>query len=148
MVPLRRRNSAIPKLVPGGGANVARAAGASGGLDERFRGWGSEDVSFMHAVDTLYGKHKTSNNPVYHIWHPAITEAARKYRRLWEYQQTAGSNDFLAKKYRAASGDAEAMRKVVGQLAPERDSVVRVRLPGMTPRPAASGTGPPAAPAD
>jgi len=120
----------------------------AGGMDERFRGWGSEDVSFMHAVDTLYVKHKTSNNPVYHIWHPAITDAAKKFRRLWEYQQTAGSNDFLANTYHAARGDAEAMRKVVGRPALERDFIMSVRLPCMTHEPAASGAGSPAAPAD
>jgi pyruvyltransferase len=119
-----------------------------GGMDERFRGWGSEDVSFMHAVDTLYGKHKTSNNPVYHIWHPTITEADKKFRRLWEYQQTAGSNDFLANRYRTARGDAEAMQKVIGRPALEHGFVMQVRLPGVTNQPASSSAGSPAAPAD
>jgi hypothetical protein len=87
----------------------------TGGMDERFRGWGGEDVSFMIATDTLYGKHKTSNNPVCHVWHPTITDPAKGLSRLWEYQQSAGPNDYLAKQYRRARGDAEAMRKAVGR---------------------------------
>jgi predicted glycosyltransferase involved in capsule biosynthesis len=43
-----------------------------GGMDIRFRGWGSEDVCFMKAVDTLYGPHKTIDTPVYHVWHPKL----------------------------------------------------------------------------
>lgn len=105
----------------------------AGGMDERFRGWGSEDVGFMQAVDTLYGKHKTSNNPVYHIWHPVITDPAKRFRRLWEYQQTAGSNDFLANRYRAARGDAEAMRKVVSRPA-ERGFVMSNGRSGLSRR--------------
>jgi hypothetical protein len=91
-----------------------------GGMDERFRGWGGEDVSFMIAVDTLYGKHKTSNNPVCHVWHPTIIDTTKGFSRLWEYQQSAGSNDYLAKQYRVARGDAEAMRRVVGRSALKR----------------------------
>ena len=43
-----------------------------GGMDPRFRGWGGEDVSFMHAVDTLWGKHKTGHNDIMHFWHGKI----------------------------------------------------------------------------
>src|SRR6185437_3481241 len=92
----------------------------AGGMDERFRGWGGEDVSFMLAVDTLYGKHKTSNNPVCHVWHPTIIDAAKGFSRMWEYQQSAGPNDYLAKLYRRARGDAEAMRTVAGRPALKR----------------------------
>ncbi len=100
-----------------------------GGMDERFRGWGGEDVSFMIAVDTLYGKHKTSNNPVYHVWHPTIIDATRRYSRLWGYQQSAGLNDCLAQRYRVARGDAEAMRRVVGRSALKRAFIMSDRLP-------------------
>ncbi len=91
-----------------------------GGMDERFRGWGGEDVSFMIAVDTLYAKHKTSNNPVCHVWHPTTIDTTKGFSRLWEYQQSAGSNDYLAKQYRRARGDADAMRRVVGRPALKR----------------------------
>ncbi len=100
-----------------------------GGMDERFRGWGGEDVSFMIAVDTLYGKHKTSNNPVCHVWHPTIIDTTKGFSRLWEYQQSAGSNDYLAKQYRLARGDAEAMRRVVGRSALKAGFIMSVRLP-------------------
>src|SRR5258708_36629623 len=74
----------------------------------------------MIAVDTLYGKHKTSNNPVCHVWHPTIIDTTKGFSRLWEYQQSAGSNDYLAKQYRVARGDAEAMRREVGRKALKR----------------------------
>lgn len=105
---------ALIQIMPG------EAFAKVGGMDERFRGWGGEDVSFMIAVDTLYGKHKTSNNPVYHVWHPTIIDATKGSSRMWEYQQSAGSNDYLAKLYRRARGDAEAMRRVVGRSALKR----------------------------
>jgi predicted glycosyltransferase involved in capsule biosynthesis len=43
------------------------AFSTAGGMDERFAGWGGEDVAFMRAVDTLYAKHKTWAGPVFHM---------------------------------------------------------------------------------
>ncbi len=44
-----------------------------GGADPRFRGWGGEDHSLMHAVDTLWGRHKTLSGHVMHLWHPVLS---------------------------------------------------------------------------
>jgi len=55
-----------------------------GGMDERFHGWGGEDVAFMQALDTLYARHKTTDNEVLHLWHPNIGSAW--HTRKWEGQ--------------------------------------------------------------
>ena len=86
----------------------------AGGMDERFRGWGGEDVSFMRAVDTLYGRHKTFNGPVYHIHHPTI-KGRWAGTRQWEGQDKPESNDWLSTKYEAAIGDRARMRRLVSE---------------------------------
>jgi hypothetical protein len=84
---------------------------AADGMDLRFQGWGGEDVSFMHKVDTLWGKHKTFNGPVFHIWHPVIP-GKWKHTRQWEGQPTPEMNDALSTRYEEAIGDPERMRRV------------------------------------
>ena len=85
---------------------------AAGGMDERFRGWGGEDVSFMHAVDTLYGRHKTFNGPVYHVHHPTI-KGTWAMTRQWAGQDKPEMNDALSSKYEDAVGDKEMMRQLI-----------------------------------
>lgn len=84
-----------------------------GGMDTRFQGWGSEDICFLKAVDTLYGRHKTINSPVYHIWHPKIKASADTGFRMWQGQTKAGQNSRLAERYNRATYDAAEMRKLV-----------------------------------
>lgn len=81
------------------------------GMDERFRGWGGEDVSFMFKVDTLWGKHKTFNGPVFHIWHPII-KGRWKHTRQWVGQTEPEINDALAARYLEALGDPARMKQV------------------------------------
>lgn len=91
-----------------------------GGMDPRFRSWGSEDVSFMWAVDTLYGKHRTSDNPVFHLWHPRHGGDTH-VTRFWK-GGTAGQNNALAMRFRAALGDRARMRRLVDEgFAEDRD---------------------------
>ncbi len=85
---------------------------AVGGMDERFKGWGGEDVSFMYAVDTLYGKHRTLDAPVYHLWHPFI-KGRWKFTRQWIGQNAAELNDELSTKYCEARGVQAPMRDLV-----------------------------------
>jgi predicted glycosyltransferase involved in capsule biosynthesis len=82
-----------------------------GGMDERFSGWGGEDVSFLHALDTLYGKHKTTANGVIHLWHASIGTSVSD--RRWEGQRGANANGVLCARYGKASGDVAAMRELV-----------------------------------
>ncbi len=88
----------------------------AGMMDERFAGWGGEDVSFLHAVDTLYGKHKTTANGVFHLWHPNRGETV--HNRIWAGQEKAGVNSSLAWRYGVAQGDKGKMRKLVNEHVP------------------------------
>ncbi len=40
-----------------------------GGMDEGFEGWGSEDIGFMLALDTLWGPHLVPRSGALHLWH-------------------------------------------------------------------------------
>jgi hypothetical protein len=85
---------------------------AAGGMDERFSGWGGEDISFMHAVDTLFAKHRTFNGPVYHIAHPVI-KGNWMATRQWAGQEEPEMNDALSGSYEFANGDKRLMRKLI-----------------------------------
>ena len=87
------------------------AFNAVGGMDTRFAGWGGEDVAFMHAVDTIYGKHRTTPNGVIHLWHPAIGTTVKN--RMWEGQITPQLNSKLAERYFKANGNMTEMLKLV-----------------------------------
>jgi predicted glycosyltransferase involved in capsule biosynthesis len=83
-----------------------------GGMDERFSSWGGEDVSFMRLLDTLYARHHTLNNPVYHMWHP---KHGKYYtERFWDGGKPQ-SNDWLANKYTRAYMDPAAMRRLISE---------------------------------
>lgn len=84
-----------------------------GGFDERFKGWGGEDVALLRALDTLYGRHKTSNNDILHLWHPYI--GSNYKNRMWEGQENGGANSSLAMAYHRAKGSPEKMRKLIKQ---------------------------------
>ena len=84
---------------------------AAGTMDNRFHGWGGEDVAFMHALDTLYSRHKTVPSGVIHLWHPTIGSSAKD--RKWAGQTKPGANGNLAAKYFRARGDAGRMRELV-----------------------------------
>lgn len=86
---------------------------AAGGMDERFQGWGGEDVSFMHAVDTLYTKHKTTDNQVLHLWHEK--HGVLWNERRWEGQEKAGNNNELSYKYSDRLGDRLRMQQLVDE---------------------------------
>lgn len=85
-----------------------------GGFDERFdKGWGGEDIALLRALDTLYAKHKTTNNEILHIWHPFYGEDHKT--RKWAKQEVAGGNSTLANKYHRATGKPSVMRELVDE---------------------------------
>jgi predicted glycosyltransferase involved in capsule biosynthesis len=89
-----------------------------GGFDERFKGWGGEDVALLRALDTLYGKHKTTNNDILHLWHPKLGKTYKT--RIWKGQKSSNANNNLAMAYHKATGHPSQMRKIV-------DDAVRYR---------------------
>jgi glycosyltransferase involved in cell wall biosynthesis len=88
-----------------------RAYHEIGCFDERFRGWGGEDVALLRALDTLFGKHKTTNNDVYHLWHPNI--GADTTVRMWEGQDAPNVNGNLTYKYHLATRNPSKMKALV-----------------------------------
>lgn len=84
-----------------------------GCFDERFKGWGGEDVALLRALDTLYGKHKTTNNDILHLWHPFIGDNYTS--RIWEGQRESNVNHKLASRYHKATNHPTAMRELVDE---------------------------------
>jgi glycosyltransferase involved in cell wall biosynthesis len=81
------------------------------GWQERFVGWGSEDVVQVRVQDTLYGRHKTTDNDVLHLWHPRIGESFTD--RMWAGQMSPRANEALASRYNQATYDPVRMRALV-----------------------------------
>jgi predicted glycosyltransferase involved in capsule biosynthesis len=81
-----------------------------GCFDERFKGWGGEDIALLRALDTLYGKHKTTHNDILHLWHPFI--GANYKSRIWKNQDVQ-FNSRLANKYNKATRHPSEMRHLV-----------------------------------
>lgn len=84
-----------------------------GCFDERFKGWGGEDIALLRALDTLYGKHKTTRNDILHLWHPFIGHDYKE--RMWKGQTHANVNSNLAIRYHKATRHPKAMRQLVDE---------------------------------
>lgn len=82
-----------------------------GCFDERFKGWGGEDVALLRALDTLWGKHKTVNEPIFHLWHPYLGTGYKD--RRWAGQKHGSVNSKLANEYHKATRHPSAMRALV-----------------------------------
>ena len=82
-----------------------------GNFDERFQGWGGEDVCLVRALDTLYGKHKNTDNDIYHLWHPVY---GNDYiSRRWVGQTKGGSNWVISKRYGKAFKNPKMMKQLI-----------------------------------
>lgn len=69
-----------------------------GGFDERFQGWGWEDMAFQAAVCGLHG-HERLSGDIYHLWHPRSTEREiREGKHSFEYAM----NSYLGLRYMTA----------------------------------------------
>jgi hypothetical protein len=85
-----------------------------GGFDERFVGWLAEDSAFEIAAVTLSGKpYVRLSSELFHLDHPLAPEAQSKSnpRRL--------ANAARLERYRAAAGDADAVRALLGEPEPQ-----------------------------
>ncbi len=83
----------------------------AGGFDERFRGWGEEDVAFMEAMRVFVGDFARSNTFCVQLYHTHI-EADRYQHPLYP------ANRDLGNRYAAARGDRESMLALIGEWNP------------------------------
>lgn len=81
-----------------------------GGMDCRFRGWGSEDASMLRALDTLYTPHELTTNDLWHLWHERVGSDWRTRRWVGQY---GAQNSRLAQRYAYATGEAAFMQALV-----------------------------------
>jgi hypothetical protein len=76
------------------------------GQDERFLGWGYEDLAFQHALDTLWGPLQRVGGRLVHLHHPRSLEAT------FEQPLAIRSRRVLAQ-YAEATGNRPRMRRLV-----------------------------------
>lgn len=88
---------------------------AVGGMDPRFRGWGSEDAAMLRSLDTLYAPHQVAHNGVLHLWHSRPGNDYQTRRWVGQNMQT---NTRLAQRYKAATGEPGYMRTLINERAP------------------------------
>jgi hypothetical protein len=70
-----------------------------GGFDERFRGWGFEDMAFQSAICGLYG-HARIEGDVYHLWHARTMDGSgRAAKGRGGYTAEAVTNARLGRRY-------------------------------------------------
>lgn len=81
------------------------------GFDERFRGWGMEDVSFGLSTYTLVGRNKLMLGDAYALWHPRPRSKTGYRGRVWEGDD-GHMNVKLGKRYRAAYGKPLEMAEI------------------------------------
>lgn len=78
---------------------------ATGGFDERFSGWGWEDVAFCHAASTFGGGFGRMPGTLWHLWHrPARGDHGNEEHSA-----------MLANRYRDALHDLDAMRQLCAE---------------------------------
>jgi hypothetical protein len=77
----------------------------AGGWDERFVGWGNEDVAMSLIARDVHGRALRMRGDVYHLWHP----------RSGYPETTTGADRDLIAAYRAAAVEGpHALRKLRG----------------------------------
>jgi hypothetical protein len=96
-----------------------------GGWDPRFRGWGSEDVSFGLSCWTLLGRNEYGLGEAFALYHPQPTIGEM---RVWK-NDTGFMNMPLWENYRKAQGRLELMEALCRQHPLEGASVPVGRSP-------------------
>jgi len=87
-----------------GGVCVTTISGwdALGGQDERFTGWGCEDIAFSLVATALGRPLRRVNGTIHHLWHPrAVNPSDASYK----------ANERLLQEYADASDIAEIVRQ-------------------------------------
>lgn len=70
----------------------------TGGFDERFRGWGFEDIAWQSLICGLYGWERIEGD-VIHLWHPRSEERIVKGRPSWTASPEYLANGRLGRRY-------------------------------------------------
>jgi hypothetical protein len=93
------------QYVPGGYINAMTRAcfDRVGGLDERFKGYGFEDMAFALSLDTICGCHFRMDGAIYHLWHPWADFYHRNFQNSQELYQ----------RYQTAAGNVSAMMQLI-----------------------------------
>ncbi len=78
---------------------------AVNGFDERFKGWGWEDVAFAYSLDAICGRHYTIREKIYHLWHPSSANPESE-----EYNRNA---KLFYRYCKAAQGGAAEVKKII-----------------------------------
>jgi hypothetical protein len=96
--------------VAGGGITVVAASAFDDvrGVDDRYLGWGGEDLSFGWALETLAGQPARLDAPLVHLWHP---HPAPNLRGSPEAEE-------LVARYRHARGVPRLMQALVDRVDP------------------------------
>ncbi len=86
-----------------------------GGMDTRYRGWGSEDTAFTRALRTLVGASLRFGDQ-WHLWHPA-TQLAGTRSKLWtgQTEEHIAAREALNVRYRDAMTDPDEMRRLIAE---------------------------------
>jgi hypothetical protein len=95
----------------GGGLVVARREDVEAvkGIDERFEGWGGEDISFGWALDTLIGPHLRLDSAMWHLNHPPMPGRGRIRN------QGSAESEALVGQYLGATGNPVAMQELLDE---------------------------------
>lgn len=94
----------------GGGATVVVSRTtfeAVGGFDEKFTGYGNEDLAFRAAIETLVGPTQRTAGLVWHLFHKPAP-------RVGTSRAATPENQLRWNLYRRARSDPAAMRELVG----------------------------------
>jgi hypothetical protein len=81
-----------------------------GGLDERFRGWGSEDVAFAESLTTLFSPPQIVRGDCVHLHHARIGKSGRDF---WPGQDNYDESAPLMAEYRKARRRPDLMRELI-----------------------------------
>lgn len=78
---------------------------AVGGFDERFVGWGFDDLAFWAACSATAGGYERIEGRSYHLWHPRPVEHHDRYPE----------NEVLGRRYLDALNDADEIRRIIAE---------------------------------
>lgn len=86
-----------------------------GGMDTRYRGWGSEDTAIVRALQTLVGPGER-RGVQWHMWHPATYRPGRR-SKLWvgQTEEHIAAREALNVRYQDAMGQPEDMRALLSE---------------------------------